>query len=125
MTFEEMENLELSDLIGVPYLDHGRDLNGLDCYGVAIIAVYITTRKKLRDVVYQDHNVELSQKYAPTLNVQKTDELKTGNIVEMTINNRLHIGVLINDKEVIHATKHGVRISPINHLPIINIYGVL
>lgn len=47
MTFEEMENLELSDLIGVSYLDHGRDLNGLDCYGVAIIAVYITTHKKL------------------------------------------------------------------------------
>lgn len=125
MDFSKLDGLTLSDLIGVPYLDHGRDLNGLDCYGAAIIAVYILTGKKLRDVVYNDHNAELSKKYAPTLNVRKTSEIKAGNVIETTFNYRLHIGTIIDESNVLHATAHGVRVSPINHLPIINIYEVL
>lgn len=116
----------LSDLIGVPYKEHGRDLNGLDCYGLAIIAVDILTGKKLNDVWYDEsHDPALAALLSPTLNVKKTSEIKAGNLLEMTFNDRLHIGVILNKNEFIHATKNGVKISHLRNAPIVNIYEVI
>mgnify|MGYP003289976389 CR=1 FL=1 len=126
MTDEELKALTLADLIGIPYKDGGRDLAGLDCYGLAIIAVYLITGKKLRDVSYTSHDEELSNKLAPTLNVRKTAEIKAGNIIEMTFNKEIHIGVIINAREFIHATYNmGVKLSQIKTTLINNIYEVV
>lgn len=126
MTDEEKNALTLADLIGIKYKDHGRDLSGLDCYGLAILAVYIITRKKLNDVIYNDHAAELCDKLAPTLNVKPTTEIKAGNLIEMTFKNEIHIGVIINAREFIHATYNmGVKISPLRAAPINNIYEVV
>lgn len=126
MTFKEMDGLTLADLIGVPYKDNGRDLAGLDCYGLAIIAVYLISKKRLRDIVYNNHNAELSDKFAPTLNIKKTSTPAPSNIIEMTFNNEIHIGVIINEREYIHATRNqGARISLIKCAPIKNIYEVI
>lgn len=123
----DLDSLTLADLIGVPYKMHGRDLAGLDCYGCGILAVYILIKKKLRDVQnYTDNNVELEQENLPTLNVEKTDEIKPGHILCMTLFNELHIGVVIDNKTFIHATrKQGVRISPIAAYQIHSIYKVI
>lgn len=127
-TAEMLNNITLCDLIGVPYKPNGRDLTGLDCYGLTILAVYIITGKRIKDIVYENHNKELADKFAPTLNVKETTEIKPGNVIEMTFtyNNDLHLGVIINDREYIHATQNcGVKISPIKNAPIHRIYEVL
>lgn len=118
--------LTIADLIGIPYKDKGRSLNGLDCYGLSIAAVLILTGKTLKDVVYENHAAELSNLLAPTLNVRKTTEIKRGNLIEMTFKNELHIGVIINNRQFIHSTyDDGVRINNLRNAPILNIYEVL
>ena len=117
--------IDVSDLIGIPYIEHGRTLSGLDCYGLAIL-VEKRLGKKLQDVVYENHDKELSQKYAPLLNVTKTDFIKEGAILEFHFKNTLHIAVALNDKLMIHATTNqGVRISEIAAYKIASVYEVL
>lgn len=120
------KRLTLADLIGIPYKDKGRSLAGLDCYGLAIAAAYIITGKALKDVIYENHAAELADEFAPTLNIKKTDEIKPGNLVEMTFNNELHIGVIVDKKTFIHATiNDGVRVNNLRNAPIKNIYEVV
>lgn len=118
--------MNFSDLIGIPYKEHGRDIKtGLDCYGLAI-EVMRRYGKKLNDVIYENHNESLYDELAPTLNVKLTDEIKEGNLLLMTLNKELHIGVIINDREFIHATyNQGVRISRLKNAPITHIYEVI
>lgn len=112
------------DLIGIPYKFNGRDKTGLDCYGLAI-EVEKRYGKNLHDVVYDNHNIELSEKNTPLLNLRKTDFIKAGTLLEIHFNNELHIGVAINSKEFIHATyNHGVKISPINAYKVVAKYEV-
>lgn len=125
LEFDPMR-LELADLIGIPYKDKGRSLAGLDCYGLAIAAVYIITGKALKDVIYENHAAELADEFAPTLNIKKTDEIKPGNLVEMTFKKELHIGVIVDKKTFIHATyDDGVRVNNLRNAPIKNIYEVV
>lgn len=117
--------LNVSDLIGVPYKENGRSLSGLDCYGLAIL-VEKRFGKTLQDVVYNNHDKELSAKYAPLLNVRKTDFITEGSLLEFHIKNTLHIGVALNKQDMIHATTNqGVRISKIAAYKIANVYEVL
>lgn len=116
--------LKIDDLIGVPYKDNGRTLDGLDCYGLAI-EVEKRLGKNLRDVVYNDNDILLSQIYAPLLNIKKTNEYKLGNILEMTLLDRLHIGVCLSDRTFIHATSKGVRVTRIGVIPIKSVYEVV
>lgn len=117
--------IDVSDLIGVKYQGFGRSKEtGFDCYGLAI-EVERRFGKELRDVIYSDHSVELSDALAPTLNVKTTNLMEAGTIIEIHIKNELHIGVALNDSEFIHATTNqGVKISKIGAYPISNIYKV-
>lgn len=117
--------INVSDLIGIPYKENGRDLTGLDCYGLAI-EVEKRYGKTLQDVVYENHDKALSSKYAPTLNIRKTDFIKEGCLVEIHIKDTLHIGVALGNGLMIHATiNQGVRISRIAAYKITAIYEVL
>ncbi len=111
----------IDDLIGVPYKDNGRDLNGLDCYGVVLL---IAERSgiKVPDIKFENHNLALSDEYAPTLPVKETAELKEGIILEMDYKNSIHLGIVLNKKEFIHATKNGVRINRIGTFKIRKMY---
>lgn len=106
--------LNFTDLIGVPYLENGRSKEtGFDCYGLAI-EVEKRFGLDLEDVVYSNHNIELAEQNIPTLNVERTDKIEPGVLLQMTFFEELHIGVALNDKVFIHATRNqGVRISPI------------
>lgn len=122
----DLDSLTFADLIGVPYKEHGRDLSGLDCYGCGILAVYIACKKHLRDVVFEKNSIELEDILLPTLNVIPTNKIEPGNILEMTFFNELHIGVVIDSKRFIHATKNqGVRISQISCWNIRAMYKVI
>ena len=115
--------ININDLIGIPYKDHGRDLNGMDCYGLAI-EVLRRYGYRLNDVSYENHDLELSAENIPTLNVTPIDEPREGALLEMQFNNALHVGVCINKREFIHMTRTGCRINQIGVIPIRGIYGV-
>lgn len=115
--------IKLSDLIGIPYKDHGRDASGYDCYGLAI-EVARRYGYKLNDVIYQDHNLALSAENVPTLNVMPIDAPREGAIIEMEYGDELHIGVCINNREFIHMTRQGCRINQIGIFKIRGIYGI-
>lgn len=124
--WKSLDSLTIADLIGIPYVDNGRSLNGLDCYGTAILSVYILKKKKLIDVWYDNHDIQLAEEFSPLLNIKKTDSIYKGDLLEMHVNNELHIGVALNSKEMIHTTgKYGVKVSPIGAYPIINVYEVI
>ena len=117
--------IDVSDLIGAPYKDNGRTVEGFDCYGLAI-EVEKRFGKKLSDAVYENHDLELSQKWAPLLNVKKTDFIKAGSLLEIHVGNTLHVAVALDEVRMIHATTNqGVRISKIAAYRIAGIYEVL
>lgn len=115
--------IEVNDLIGIPYKDRGRDSNGYDCYGLAIEVAH-RAGFRLNDVQYEDHAVSLSDRYVPTLNVTKVQQPYEGAVLEMEINNNLHIGICLNDREFIHMTRLGCRINRIGTFKIRGIYGI-
>lgn len=115
--------IQLNDLIGAPYKDHGRDASGYDCYGLAI-EVARRYGYKLNDVIYNDHNLALSAENVPTLNVTPIDAPREGAIIEMEYGNEIHIGVAINNREFIHMTRTGCRINQIGIFKIRGIYGI-
>ncbi len=117
--------IDVSDLIGIPYKENGRDFTGFDCYGLAI-EVEKRYGKNLQDVVYENHDKALSDKYAPTLNIRKTDSIKESCLVEIHIKETLHIGVVLGNGLMIHSTTNqGVRISRLAAYKIFAIYEVI
>lgn len=117
-----MNNIpELSDLIGVPFVNHGRSISdGFDCYGLAI-EVERRFGHKLDDAVYE-YSVDSSfTENAPKIikqmnkKVYKTTTPKAGDVV-LFANNKgdmVHIGVILNGDDFIHCDLNSVHI---NHL---------
>lgn len=116
---------DFSDMIGVPYKDGGRDLNGLDCYGAVIMAAK-RRGKTLRDIRYTDHNPNLAHEFAPTLNVELIEKPEPDALIEMVCGYELHIGFCIDETTFLHATRsQGVRISRIGCIPAKNFYRIV
>ena len=119
-----MKKYDISDLIGIPYKERGRDKNGYDCYGLCI-EVMRRMGYTLNDVEYDSHYLSLSDTHKATLNVHPIDNINEGAIIEIQSGDELHIGVAINENEMIHATyTQGVRISPCRAYNIRGIYGI-
>lgn len=109
--------LDVSDLIGCPYKENGRDKNGFDCYGL-VIEVCRRIGTPLNDI-FSDPN-------ATDFNVVRTDFINTGTILKMYVKGSLHLGVAIDDKSFIHCVYgEGVRISYIKYYPIEETYKVV
>ena len=110
--------VDVSDLIGIPYKEHGRDNAGYDCYGLTIEVVR-RYGKTLPDVVYSaEHDISLSDENTPLLPLRKIDEVEEGCLIEMRYRGELHIGVYIGNKRFIHATRgQGVRLSRLGNIP--------
>ena len=126
--------IDIADLIGVPFVEFGRDIkNGLDCYGLAI-EVERRLGKTLKDVALEKFDREKVERTAPNLNVKKLrlDEINEGVILEFygLQDKRLHIAVALDKKTFIHATENqGVRISSFassrTYLKLANVYEVI
>lgn len=123
---------DISDLIGIPFVEFGRDpKKGLDCYGLAI-EVEKRYGKNLKDVALEKFSREKLEKTLPEINVRKTDVIQEGSILEFygLADNRLHIGVAIGGDLFIQSTENmGSRISSIrmskSYMRLANIYEVL
>lgn len=119
------KKIVIGDLIGIPYKENGRDLKGLDCYGLAI-EVEKRLGKQLIDVWYENHDEVLADEFRPLLNIREVQNIKQGILLEMHKDGELHIGVALNETLMIHATiNQGVRISRIGCLPVIHKYEVI
>lgn len=124
--------INVSDLIGVPFLEFGRNKDiGLDCYGLAI-EIEKRYGKKLNDVVLEKFDKNKLIKTLPKINVEKTNEMQEGSILEYYCkkDNRLHIAVYLGKGEIIQATENqGVRLSSVQsakqYLTLSNIYNVI
>jgi cell wall-associated NlpC family hydrolase len=108
--------LPVDDLVGLPYKAHGRDETGLDCFGLILI---IASRNgtPIPDVWYKGFDPSLI-KLAEQMNVEKTDKLQAGCIIEMENKGRLHLGYSLDDKKMIHATLEGVIVENIGKYPV-------
>ena len=126
--------IDIADLIGVPFVEFGRDVkNGLDCYGLAI-EVEKRLGKTLKDVVLEKFDRAKVEKTAPTLHVKKLrlDQISEGVILEFygLQDKRLHVAVALDKNIFIHATENqGVRISSFasskSYLKLANVYEVI
>lgn len=100
--------MELRDLIGVPYRLHGRDLNGLDCYGLARLAIDILTGIKMPDIVsYMPETLTKNTRYIKLEKVEK-------NCI-IVFNGGAHCGVYLGYGEFIHCNENGVNIAQLNN----------
>ncbi len=107
----------LKELIGVPYKPMGRDLSGIDCYGLCLY-IYRRMGITLPDYIqYDDTEIEtnnlIMREMEATIPNEKLEKPEVGCIIEFNIFGvPSHIGVYIGNGEFIHASKtHGVCID--------------
>jgi hypothetical protein len=114
--------MELADLIGIPYKPHGRDENGVDCFGlIRIIAGRRGT--PIPDVWYEKSDPALIS-LAQSMKVHKLAQCEAGCVIEMEDRSRLHLGYAIDRKRMLHVTiRDGVCVDDIGILPIRGYYG--
>lgn len=106
----------MKDLLGVPYMVHGRGMEGLDCWGLAI-EVMKRYGVKLPDLWYQDSTSRESIRgsIVAEADFERIDHVDEPCIV--TLQNHCcvnHVAVYIGGGNIIHSTeKRGVVIEPL------------
>lgn len=106
----------INDLIGVKYKPHGRNLDGIDCYGL-IIEVYKRLGVTLQDIEYEEtdikSNTNIDKVMRKTLPVEKINRPEKYCIVELTVAGYpSHVGIYIGKGELLHSDrKQGVVIE--------------
>lgn len=110
----------VSDLIGAPFTDGGRDKNGLDCLGLAILV----RRRMGRPIAdpgcrYDDIAAIEAVTGQERASWQRVSEPAPGDIVALVTDSRLpgvvqHIGIYLGDGRFVHTTaRHGVAIAKV------------
>ena len=110
--------INISDLIGQKFVYNGRSkATGYDCYGLAI-EVCKRYGHKLPDVYYEEGGIKaVAENYAQWFENVKgtlaiTDKREEGNLVVFFSKGRaIHVGVLLNEDDFIHADLGGVRVE--------------
>lgn len=102
--------MKFDDLLTVPYLDNGRTMSGLDCYGL-VIECFRREGKELADLTLPKQRSVAD--HVGTLNVREVPEPEKGLGVQFLLGGRLHIGYMISKRDVLHMTESGTRITPI------------
>lgn len=107
--------IEIRDLIGKPYLVHGRGPDAYDCYGL-VIEVARRHGKSLPDAFYsetsREFNSDLIDATKPTIHATRIDKPVEGAVVVMTVGGEPnHVGTCLGDGNFIHCGKYGVRVE--------------
>jgi cell wall-associated NlpC family hydrolase len=113
----------VSDLIGVPFVDDGRDVTGLDCWGLAML-VLARLGKQIPDYrVRCDATDEISTLVETAKTDSRWKQVETpipGDLVAIRADSRIpdavqHFGVYIGEGRFIHIlVNHGVAIARIS-----------
>jgi hypothetical protein len=103
--------MKYDDLLQVPYLDQGRSMvDGLDCYGL-VLECFRRDGKELKDLALPVCSA--LARHVASLNVREVMEPAAGLGVQFMIDNRMHIGYMINKREILHMTEQGARKTPL------------
>lgn len=102
--------MKWDDLLTVPYLDNGRTLAGMDCYGL-VIECFRREGKKLIDISLPKSCAVSA--HVATLNVREAQGPREGLGVQFSLGGRLHIGYMLSRREVLHMTDAGTRVTPL------------
>ena len=107
----------VADLVGIPYVRHGRDECGLDCFGL----IWLIAKRNgtpIEDPWYRGFDPSLIR-LADQMDVERTDGLKPGCVIEMEKDGRLHLGYALDGKKMIHAAiNEGVIVEDIGRYPV-------
>ena len=101
------------DLLVVPWVDKGRTLEGLDCYGI-VLELCKRAGTPLKNICDEGviEEKELSR-YVESLNVEERDHPEKGFLIQCVYEGRLHMGYLVDKKMVVHMTVNGARVTPV------------
>lgn len=102
--------MHYEDLLIVQYKEGGRGLDGMDCYGF-ILECLRREGKYLRDFAATPDG-DLAA-YLSFLNANEIKEYAPGCCAQFILDDKLHVGYMIDRRTVIHMTYSGVRITPI------------
>ena len=107
-----MFNMDTTKYIEIPFLDHGRNFDGCDCYGLVRLIYKEEFNQKLPLFFeYSDSNSreeiqELIDVNKPLLNAKQLEEPTYGCIVVLNMRGfATHMGVYIGNNMIIHILK--------------------
>jgi hypothetical protein len=104
--------VDVSDLIGLPYKMHGRGEAGLDCFGL-IWLIALRNGTPIMDPAYKGFDPSLV-KLADQIGLKKIGEFRTGCVLEIEKEGRLHLGYALDGEKMIHSTHNeGVIVEDI------------
>jgi len=114
---------QINELVGIPFKDGGRDRNGLDCWGMVILAYKILHNKEIPDfkICAMQHDL-VHKKILEQQTDNDWEELQgpeKGCIVAFRLHPIFvsHIGICIDEKTFLHCSERigGVCIEKLNH----------
>lgn len=102
--------------LGIPFKRAGRDIRGLDCWGLVLLVEKEVYRKRLPDFVYGDisfqEQIKLFNNGMDFISPKAVDKPSEGSAV--VTKNGSHIGVYIGRGLVLHTTEmQGSVIEPV------------
>lgn len=112
MTIREICN----KYVGIPYKHHGRDMSGLDCWGL-FISIYADLGYELYDQEYDELWSEKNQNYFIENYHDMWEEVtRPAPLIGVLFKNKIgvacHIGIMISDDQFMHSRKgNGVILS--------------
>ena len=122
--------INIDDLLGVPYKNHGRNKDGYDCYGLVL-----EVEKRFGHILPDIDDMKCSEalrnfdklhsETIKLLNVcEITEPLQESDVIlfKGTSNTLNHIGVYLGDNNFIHCNKYGVHIEKLDKWNIGKVY---
>lgn len=111
--------MEYKDLIGIPFKDGGRDLNGLDCWGMVRILLLRQGYKNIDDYDISAFNIrDINNELELNRHTWRKIDLPQAGCVVLLANGcsamANHVGIMVDGQRFIHAyAMTGVCISKI------------
>ena len=113
--------IDVSDLIGIKYKEHGRDKDGYDCYGL-VMEVEKRIGVEIPDYDYEFHDDSLTDsltRLAISQNkVKQIDQFVDGAMVlfQNIKGMKSHIGVYVGNGNICHCNYRGVHLDTVDSM---------
>jgi len=107
---KKLDNALLNKLVGIKWLEDGRDASGTDCVG--LMQLYFTAKgvkgiaPKISEVD-QSKQDEIIKKVIETNTIVSKDDLQAEDVLVFKINDELHVGLYLGYGRMLHARRDG------------------